>query len=67
MYAIRSYYAPEDLERIEVRAREIVKRKLPISRREFAKQEAIDFFKARGEDYKVELIQGFPDGEPISA
>ena len=26
----------------------------------------MEFFKTRGEAYKVELIQGFPDGEPIS-
>ena len=60
-------FTPEDLEKIEARAVEIAKRKLTITRREFTKQEAIDFFRARGEHYKVELIQGFPDGEPISA
>jgi len=59
-------FTPEDLEKIEARAIEIAKRKLTITRQEFTKQEAIDFFKARGEQYKVELIQGFPDGEPIS-
>jgi len=60
-------FTPEDLEKIEVRAREIAQRRLPIARREFSKPEAIDFFKRRGEHYKVELIQGFPDAEPISA
>lgn len=60
-------FTPEDLEKIEARAIEITKRKLGIVRREFTKQEAIEFFKARGESFKVELIQGFPDGEPISA
>ena len=60
-------FTPEDLENIEARALEIAKRKLAITRREFHKQEAIDFFKALGEHYKVELIQGFPDGESISA
>lgn len=60
-------FTPEDLEKIEARAIEIAKRKLTITRQEFTKQEAIEFFKARGEQYKVELIQGFQDGEPISA
>ncbi len=60
-------FTPEDLEKIEARAREIIKRDLPIERTEFSKQEAIDFFKARGEAYKVELIEGFPDNELISA
>lgn len=66
-FAFERPFTPEDLEKIEARAIEIIKRNLPITRREFTKEEAIDFFKARGEAYKVELIQGFPDGEPISA
>lgn len=60
-------FTPEDLEKIEARTSEIIARNLTITRREFSKQEAIDFFQARGEHYKVELIQGFPDGEPITA
>lgn len=60
-------FTPEDLSNIEERARDIAKRKLAITRREFSKRDAIEFFKARGEQYKVELIEGFPDGEPISA
>ncbi|MBS0184443.1 MAG: threonine--tRNA ligase [Nitrospira sp.] len=66
-FAFERPFTPEDLERIEDRAAEIIKRNLPITRREFSKQDAIDFFKARGEHYKVDLIQGFPDGEPITA
>ena len=66
-FAFDRPFTPEDLEKIEERAREIAKRKLPITRREFTKREAIEFFKARGEHYKVELIEGFPDGESISA
>lgn len=66
-FAFERPFTPEDLERIEQRAAEIIKRNLTITRREFSKQEAVDFFRARGEHYKVELIQGFPDGEPITA
>ncbi|HXX75204.1 MAG TPA: threonine--tRNA ligase [Nitrospiraceae bacterium] len=60
-------FTPEDLEKIEARAKEIIKRNLSIKRTEFSKQQAIEFFKARDEAYKVELIEGFPDNEPISA
>ncbi len=66
-FAFDRPFTPEDLEKIEAKALEIAKRNLPITRREFSKAEAIEFFKSRGEHYKVELIQGFPDGEPISA
>lgn len=66
-FAFERPFTPEDLEKIEARARDIIKRNLTITRREFSKEEAIAFFQARGEAYKVELIQGFPAGEPISA
>jgi threonyl-tRNA synthetase len=59
-------FTPEDLENIEQRAREIAKRKLAVTRRDLTKQEALELFRSRGEHYKVELIQGFPDREPIS-
>jgi threonyl-tRNA synthetase len=59
-------FTPEDLENIEQRAREIAKRKLAVTRRDLTKQEALELFRARGEHYKVELIEGFPDREPIS-
>lgn len=66
-FAYERPFTPEDLEKIEARARDIAARKLTITRRELSKQDAIAFFKSRGEQYKVELIEGFPDGESISA
>ncbi|MFO0774889.1 MAG: threonine--tRNA ligase [Nitrospiraceae bacterium] len=66
-FAFERPFTPEDLTKIEAKALEIAKRNLPISRREFSKAEAIQFFQSRGEQYKVELINSFPEGEPISA
>ncbi|WP_447969958.1 threonine--tRNA ligase [Nitrospira sp. M1] len=66
-FAFERPFTPDDLELIEARATEIIKRDLTITRQEFTKQEAIEFFKARGEAYKVEIIEGFPDHEPVSA
>ncbi|MCA9472904.1 MAG: threonine--tRNA ligase [Nitrospirales bacterium] len=66
-FAFERPFTPEDLEKIEEQAREIIQRDLMVTRQEFTKQEAVEFFQSRGEDYKVELIQGFPDGESISA
>jgi threonyl-tRNA synthetase len=66
-FAFDRPFTPEDLAKIEERAGEIIRRNLTITRREFTKSEAIDFFRSRGEHYKVELIQGFPEGEPITA
>jgi threonyl-tRNA synthetase len=66
-FAFERPFTPEDLDKIEARALEIIIRNLSVSRREFSTEEALEFFKSRGEPYKVELIQGFPDGEPVSA
>ncbi|MCP9471760.1 MAG: threonine--tRNA ligase [Nitrospira sp.] len=65
-FAYERPFTPEDLEKIEKRAREILTRNLTITRKELSKQEAIEFFKARGERYKVELIENFPEGEQVS-
>ncbi|MGQ9922021.1 MAG: threonine--tRNA ligase [Desulfobacca sp.] len=50
-------FTPEDLGRIENRMRELVQQDLPFQRREVSWQEAVDFFQAQGETYKVELLQ----------
>jgi threonyl-tRNA synthetase len=49
-------FKEEDLPKIEERMNEIIKADLPFVRKEMTSQEAIDFFKKEGEDYKVELI-----------
>jgi threonyl-tRNA synthetase len=58
-------FLPADLEKIEERMREIIKRDLPISRMELSREEAIHIFKDRGEPYKVELVEGV-ESLPIS-
>jgi threonyl-tRNA synthetase len=50
-------FTPEDLERIEDRMRGIVAQDLPVQRLEMAREEAVDFFRKRGERYKVELLE----------
>ena len=49
-------FKEEDLPKIEEKMNEIIKADLPFIRKEIKSQEAIDFFKKEGEDYKVELI-----------
>lgn len=51
-------FTPEDLERIETRMQEIVKSRLAFRRMVLPRDEAIRFFQEKGENYKVELIQG---------
>ncbi len=59
-------FTPEDLEKIEARAKDIIKRALPVKRAELSKQAAVKFFQERGEAYKVELIQGLAEGQTIT-
>ncbi|MGM0427092.1 MAG: threonine--tRNA ligase [Thermodesulfobacteriota bacterium] len=47
----------EDLPHIEEKMNEIIEADLPFTRQVMSRQEAIDFFSAQGETYKVELIQ----------
>lgn len=65
-FAFDRPFTPEDLEKIEARAREIIARGLTVKRTQLPKDEAVSFFRSRGEPYKVEMIQGFEDGQPIS-
>jgi len=54
-------FTQEDLEKIEAKMREIISQKLPFSRRDMPREEAIGFFAGLGEIYKVELLEGFTD------
>jgi len=60
-FAFERPFTPEDLERVEEKMKEIVEADLPIFRKEIQKEEAISLFRKKGEDYKVELIEGIPD------
>ena len=57
---------PEDLGKIEKEMSRIVKENLPITKSIMPRQEAIEFFKSKNEDYKVELIQDLPEDAIIS-
>jgi threonyl-tRNA synthetase len=60
-FAFERPFTPQDLEKIEARALEIIKADRPFRRMELPKQQAIQFFRERGEPYKAEMIEGFED------
>jgi threonyl-tRNA synthetase len=51
-------FTPADLERIEAVMREIAQADYPFVRSEMGRREAIGFFRARGEPFKVEILEG---------
>lgn len=59
-------FTDADLKKIEKAMREIVKANAPFRREVVTRAEAIDRFKGLGETYKVEIIEGIPEGEDIS-
>lgn len=59
-------FTPEDLEKIEGEMKKIIKEDHPVSRFQLPRDEAIEFVKKHGEDYKVELIEDLPEDAPIS-
>jgi threonyl-tRNA synthetase len=56
-FAFDRPFTPDDLEKIEARALEIIKRNLPIARMEMPRTEAVRLSKDRGEAYKAEIIE----------
>jgi threonyl-tRNA synthetase len=60
-FAFERPFTPEDLEKIEARAQEIIKADRPFKRMEMPREEGIKFFRDQGEQYKVEIIEGFQD------
>ncbi len=59
-------FTPEDLEKIEARMHEIVKRGEEITRQVWARDDAVSFFQDRGELYKAEIVRDLPEGEEIT-
>lgn len=59
-------FTPEDLAKIEAEMEKIIKEDYPLCKKVLSRQEALDFFAARGEKYKVELISDLPEDAEIS-
>ena len=60
-FAFERPFTPEDLEKIEARAHEIMQADLPIKRLEMSKEEAVQFFENKEEAFKVEIIKQIKD------
>src|SRR4030042_5800584 len=57
-------FTPQDLEKIEKRASEIIQQDLPFVREEVSKEEAIKKFRDISENYKIENLEKKPNGRP---
>jgi len=64
-FAFERAFTPEDLELIEKRMTELSTEDLAISREEWDRDEAVEFFKGIGEAYKAEIIASIPADQAI--
>lgn len=53
----------DDLVAIEKKVIEVARRKSTFDRKEVSKEEALSFYKEKGNEYKVDLIDGLEDGD----
>lgn len=65
-FDVETPFTEEDIEALEEEMRKIIKEDLKIERFELSREEAIKLMKEKDEPYKIELINGLPEGEVIS-
>ena len=65
-FARQEPFTEEDLEVIEKRMQDIVDRNETIQREVWARDEAVEFFRGIGEEYKAELIESIPSDEALT-
>jgi len=55
-------FTPDDLPKIEAKMKELARTKSPYVRKDVSKADAIQYFTEKGDEYKLELIDGLDDG-----
>jgi len=56
-------FTPEDLDRIEGRMKELASQDIEIKREVWPREKAINYFRERGQDFKIELIEEKTQGD----
>src|SRR5215468_4439245 len=64
-FAKQEPFHPDDLAKIEKRMGEIIARNEPFTKEVWSRKKAKAFFKERGENFKVELVDAIPEGEDV--
>ena len=66
-FSLKDYsFTPEDMKAIEAEMKKIVKEGLPVERTTLSRDEAVKFFREKGELYKAEIIEAIPANEALS-
>jgi threonyl-tRNA synthetase len=56
-------FSSDDFKKIEDKIIELAKTKAEYIRKEVSKQDAVNYFKEKGDEYKLDLLEGLNDGE----
>lgn len=65
-FAYKRPFTPDDLVAIEAKMNELAKKDEPVTREVWRRDDAVEFFKAQGEDYKADIISRIPADQNIS-
>ncbi|MDX2309517.1 MAG: threonine--tRNA ligase [Hyphomicrobium sp.] len=58
-------FQPDDLAKIEKKMHEIIAKNAPFTKEFWSRDKAKDFFRAKGELFKIELVDAIPEGEDL--
>ncbi len=65
-FAYENGFSESDLEKIEQKMAELAKQDIPVERTVMKREEAVEFFRRMGEEYKAKIIEDIPKGEELS-
>ncbi len=64
-FAKEEPFHPDDIAKIEAKMREIIDRNAPFTKEFWSREQAKDFFRKKGELFKIELVDAIPEGEDL--
>jgi len=65
-FAFGRSFTPDDLIRIEEKMHELAQQQFPVMRKVMTREEAIQFFRKIGEEYKAKIIEAIPENEILT-
>jgi len=65
-FAFERSFTPDDVEKIEKRMGELADESIQVNRSEMSRDDAVTFFREKGEEYKAEIIEDIPADQVLS-
>jgi threonyl-tRNA synthetase len=65
-FAFERSFTPDDVEKIEKRMGELADEYIQVDRSEMSRDDAVTFFREKGEEYKAEIIEDIPADQVLS-